>query len=564
MYTEKDIYKIFESSFKEILSVLEDEIKHIVKNRILEYQVEEYKRNYQTKTFIHRVVPVNLYDIYVNLDLELSTNNFYPIDNKIISTENISDVFKDSNFISIIGTAGSGKSTLTKHLLVNSIATNYKIPIKIELRNLNYYGKSILEYINEKVFKLNKIATSERIIDRLLKNGQFVIILDGYDELKIETKEKINENIEEITKLYPQNKYLLTSRPYSNAESLNSFSTYYVCNLTPNQVEEFIHKQFHGSRPELAKNIIESIYKQENKPFRSFISNPLLLSMFLLTYQIYSNIPPSKTTFYWQVFDTIYCLHDSIEKASFERVKTSGLIKEEFINILEIFSYITLIENKLIYHKQYLYKKFDYIKSKKKNLEFENDKLLYDITSAICILVQDGLDYSFPHKSLQEYFAALFVSKLSLDSKVEFYKKTLSYFTKISYNNQVFPYANFYSLLLELDYKIIRETVILEYFAWFRDELQISLNSEPRSDFTRVYSGLRSSYDFFINMHSFSFSVPDTNSLIKGFGNFTLNTQELYNQRINEIIGSVQEIIENLIQEIDESNEQEIDILELR
>jgi len=238
-----DIYKIFENPIKELLSIFEDEIKQIVKNKILEYQVEEYKRNVNTKTFIHRVNPVYLYDVYIDLDIELATDDLYSLCSKTVKTRNIQDLFKESNFITIIGTAGSGKSTLTKHLLINSIETEFKIPIKIELRYLNTYQKNLIDYIEEKIFKLNKIATSNRIIDKLLSKGLFVIIFDGYDEIDIEKKEEINQNIEDISKLYSQNYYLLTSRPYSNAESLTSFPTYYINSLNSNQKEQFLKKQ---------------------------------------------------------------------------------------------------------------------------------------------------------------------------------------------------------------------------------------------------------------------------------------------------------------------------------
>jgi len=411
--------------------------------------------------------------VYIDLDIELATDDLYSLWSKTVKTRNIQDLFKESNFITIIGTAGSGKSTLTKHLLINSIETEFKIPIKIELRYLNTYQKNLIDYIEEKIFKLNKIATSNRIIDKLLSKGLFVIIFDGYDEIDIEKKEEINQNIEDISKLYSQNYYLLTSRPYSNAESLTSFSTYYINSLNSNQIEQFIRKQLHETRIDFANNIIENIKNEENRPFKSFLSNPLLLSMFILTYQTYTNIPPLKSTFYWQVFETLYSFHDSVEKSSFERKKVSGLTKEEFVMLLEIFSYITMIENKLVYDKQYLYKKLNYIKSKKNKLSFDNDKLLDDLKSAICILVEDGLEYTFPHKSLQEYFAALFISKLGLESKLKFYEKTLSYFTKPT-ANIVFPYVNFYSLLMELDYKVIIEVVILNYFNWLKIQILMS------------------------------------------------------------------------------------------
>ena len=41
-----------------------EEIKQTVNNNILEYQIEEYKRNSFSKTIIHRTAPQKLSDFY--------------------------------------------------------------------------------------------------------------------------------------------------------------------------------------------------------------------------------------------------------------------------------------------------------------------------------------------------------------------------------------------------------------------------------------------------------------------------------------------------------------------
>src|SRR5205807_5854547 len=53
--------------------------------------------------------------------------------------------------------------------------------------------------------------------------------------------------------------------------------------------------------------------------------------------------------------------------------------------------------------------------------KIEPDLFIRDLIENLCILQRDGLYVGFSHKSLQEYFAALYVvSKLSPEARVKF------------------------------------------------------------------------------------------------------------------------------------------------
>jgi hypothetical protein len=52
-----------------------------------------------------------------------------------------------------------------------------------------------------------------------------------------------------------------------------------------------------------------------------------------------------------------------------------------------------------------------------KSSQIDVDKTLFrnDLTESTCMLVLDGLDYTFSHRSFQEYFAAYFMSRIKVD-----------------------------------------------------------------------------------------------------------------------------------------------------
>lgn len=438
---EDNIKKLIESVTKGIT----DEVLFFINNRILEYEAEEYNRNYYAKTILHRANPKPLLDFYVPLFIRKQENRRQ---NDKISTQNINELFKKSKYLTLIGGAGSGKSTIVKYLFINCIQSKYKIPIKIELRYLNDYNEGLIDYIKNEIFKLNKLSTNDNIIDRLLSSGKFTIFLDGYDELSSAIKEKTTKEIDDLVKIYNKNDYLLTSRPYTNIELLPLFHNYYVCDLEEAEIDLFVKKQIPENEIELANKIIETIHKEENMAFQSFLRNPLLLSMFILTFQSYANVPQKRNLFYRQVFDALFTLHDSMSKLAFVREKQSGLSKEQFEEILRLFSFLSFFEQKFVFTESYLNEKLSTIKEIKK-LSFDNEKLIEDLQIAIGILNKDGIEYTFPHRSLQEFFAAEYITNLNEKNKELIYGRL---FNSIKERPIILiDTDNFYSLLMEID-----------------------------------------------------------------------------------------------------------------
>lgn len=486
------------SLFETLLDEFGEEVKQIINNNILEYQVEEYNRNYCTKTLLHRVQPRKLLDFYQPLhivpykDYSFNRNS---ISNRI-KTESVKDVFKSKQFITIIGNAGSGKSTMVKYLFINAVDAKFKIPIKVELRYLNDYQGNITEYIKEKIFKLQKLANNDRIIERLMSSGDFMFFLDGYDEINSTKKEKITKDIDDLVKLYNKNYYLLTSRPYTEIDLLPLFHNYEVCNLSDGDINEFIQKQIPSEEKELCDKIIEAVNSSQNHSYKSFLSNPLLLSMFILTFQSYSSIPQKRSEFYGQVFDALYSMHDSMSKLAFVREKQSGLSKEQFIEVLKLFSFISYFDETFIYSNLYLNEKLNLIKEKKKNISFINTKLIDDLIVAIGIMNREGNDFSFPHRSLQEYFAAIYITSLDEQNKEMIYTKIIGSLKRRDDFMHYLSRDNFYSLLSELDEKSVIKYIILPLLG----DITVSLHSIDTKKYDEVidlYSLIKSLYDIF-------------------------------------------------------------------
>jgi len=440
---------------KELLSVLKDsinnlinefgvELKQIAFNRILQYQVETFNRNLFVKTILHSN-PTNLKEIYQPLFLRVTyrEDNFEEWDKKI-DTSSIKKLFELSRFITIIGSAGSGKSMLVKYLFVNSIEENFKIPIKIELRYLNKFKGHIKDYIFDKIFKFEDLGVSDRKIEELLSKGKFIFFFDGYDEINSEKVADVSKQIDEFTSRYNQNYFLLTSRPYANIEMMPLFHNYLLCDLGEDEISSLITKQ--KLQKELAEKIVETVNKDENRSYRSFLSNPLLLSMYILSFQTYAQVPQQRSEFYRLVVDTLYSRHDANSKLGYEREKKSGLGQKDIETVLESFCYVTFFNQSYHFNKDLMFQLFDILKQNKL-IKFDNNDLLDDLTVAISILSIEGTMYLFPHRAIQEYFAAKYISNLGGRNKKEAYNQIKNNFIERP-NSDLY---NFFSLLKELD-----------------------------------------------------------------------------------------------------------------
>ena len=442
-----ELISLFKDELVKTIGVLTDEIKQSLDDGLQNYTTNWYNKISNVKTFLFSENAVDFEEVYVPLSLQFQKKN-------INLPNDISSFFKISNCITILGHAGSGKTMLMKHSFLNILRNGYLIPIIIDLRRVDNTEFSLSEYISSLVFKLN-LSRNETIFNRLMEEGKFVFFLDGFDEISIKNKEKRTAEIEEFVDRYNKNSFMLTSRPGAGAETLSRFRSYHVCDMNNEQIKSFVMKQAKYMDEEgdlIAQKILGSIFSTDSSMFIDYLRNPLLLSMFILTFKYTPELPSKKSGFYYNVFDTLYCKHDTTSKSGgYLHERKCKKEKEQYKQILQSFSYNSYFDSKYEFDSAYINRLFEEIK-KKLSVKFDNDDMIYDLSVSIGIWVLDGLAYNFPHRSMQEYFAASLISQSEEDIKKMVYSNVMT--RKYGYDG-----FNFWSLCQEMD-----EFCFIKYF----------------------------------------------------------------------------------------------------
>ena len=256
--------------------------------------------------------------------------------------------------------------------------------------------------------------------------------------------------------LYPENYYLLTSRPGAGAENLERFENYCVMGLSQQQVIEFIDKQLSidstDENKELSVKIKTVLSEAKGTAYMKYMSSPLLLSMFILTFNEHPELPRRKSSFYYNVFDTLHSKHDAKSKAGgYQHEKKTKLNEDDIRRVLEAYCFVSYLQSTFEFSPQYIHTTITKI-LKPLNLFFDIDDLIYDLSVSVSLWVQDGTSYVFPHRSLQEFFAASYIANSREDLKSIIYGERLKKINNVESQN-------FWELCEELD-----ESCFTQYF----------------------------------------------------------------------------------------------------
>ncbi|WP_370578231.1 NACHT domain-containing NTPase [Snodgrassella alvi] len=494
---------------------------------------EYIKANYQRCAYVHTLLKrdrlTELDKVYEPLQFE--------VDDDVLE-ENVikSSIATDLHRTIISGYAGNGKTIFLKKIYKELIdnQTNF-YPIFVELRSISSGTQTLFDYIYQSILTYSDSFTQEQFTYGL-KKGLFYFLIDGLDEISESQQSNIQEEIIRLTLKYPDCPFVVTSRP----NEFTTWENFYIAHLLPfdyHQCQSFIKKIDFAE--ERKTDFLEFLTEDKFDEHEEFLSNPLLASMMLLTFNEYGDIPAKRHIFYEKCFQVLIKEHDA-SKGRFHRPLKSKLSHENLEKIFMYFCAITYQKKKYRFSLQEIDKFIDLAsKTLSSDKICKGNDIRYDFVHSVSLLLQDGNFFEFIHRSFQEYFFAKFIvndRKLELENKLD----NIDGLFSLVKANLIAMIDDMDHDYFETEYILKKLTILNEYFE------SIDAENKPEKIFEQfgivlgMYPRDFNNYNFTLGILSnYSLLIPDNDKEREldnkwGLNNFILS--EVYNKYRNLIL----------------------------
>ena len=352
---------------------------------------------------------VELHTFFINPKIRLT----YTEDKEQLNIHSIHDL-NDTNHLLFTGTVGQGKSIFMRYLALQELGFG-RLPLFIELKYVT--KQKSLENLIEDIFEnwLSDVLKSD--IKKLLNSGHITLFLDAFDELSTEFITDTTRAIETYCRDFPNLKIVLSTRPHHTISQSPHFST---VELLPYEVDEqksLIHKLV--SDPEARSNLQDAI---EAAPveIQAVLMTPLMVVLFIQKYFHDFSAPQNLTDFYANIFDIVVNKHNQT-KTGFVAQSHSGLNNPMLEAIFTRFCFNAAIKNQSAMARQ------DFLEViqnawHSNSIQYANkstvdiSKIADDFQKYMCLVLQEGEQYTFIHKSIQEFYTAKFIANLNAEN----------------------------------------------------------------------------------------------------------------------------------------------------
>lgn len=406
------------------------------------YLIKAYQRYNQVKTLVTGIAPrpiIGTNSIYVSVGVQHKSKQY--------DTATVDNLLTISRNLLICGTGGAGKSMLMRYLFLNTVNREEYIPVLLELRKISENSSSESAFM-DLIYKCMQDFDTELPREQFefsLRLGKYVFFLDGFDEIKSSLAENAAEAIQKFAAKYPENAYIMTSRPDRDFSSLETFTQVRTMELTKYQAVVMAGKFWEQDEKTIAfcRQLEESLFDKH----KDFAQNPLLLSMMFLTFMHNGNIPDHRVDFYEKCYNALYNMHDNRNKGTYKReFECANLNEYEFKLLFARFCYRTYVENEYEFSEKEIIKILNKCIQKLKIKGITARKYLNDLCKVVCLIVREGDICFFSHRSMQAYFAAFYIASRPDEHQKLFYNQI---FTKSPWKLQYDAFILAYQLTPE-------------------------------------------------------------------------------------------------------------------
>ena len=403
----------------------------------------------QIKTIATGINPRNIIgenELYIKIGVDFRNNE--------IDTSRAENLIEHGKNIMIVGSGGVGKSMLMRYLFLRTAFDGDYIPVFVELRKLSRQeaGKISIEKLIADCMAQFDVELPRDEFVYSLRLGKYLFLFDGFDEIKETLAPEAAEKLQEFCSKYPNNRCIVTSRHEEFCHPLETFVVMKSKPLSKKQAVELASKFW--EKDEKTEEFCRQLETELFEKHQSFAENPLLLSMMFLTFMRNLSIPDHLAEFYEKAYSALYSLHDNHDKGYYRRdFRCAGLDERSFKLLFARFCFQTCL------HEAYEFREAEILGLLRKCAEhlgcdIDERDYLTDLKKAVCMIVEDGNEYKFSHRSFQSYFAAVYASeRLSDEQQKKLFKDLLS-------NSANYHYESLFDLLDQIEHERFTENAL--------------------------------------------------------------------------------------------------------
>ncbi len=300
--------------------------------RYLQKVRDKYENVY---TLISKSEAIPFYSIFVCNNIEYRTplagTQGKTYRSEIVKDATVEKLINLSRHIIISGTGGIGKTMMMRHLLFDAILKypdTGVLPIFFLLKDFEDTGEPLIKHVCRIVTNFGTGISEDKVIS-MLEAGKCILMFDGLDEISRNKRDQFYKLLEAFIDRFTEAQFIISTRPNRKMTPLMRFRTVYVKPFTLDQavasIDKVVFRPDDESIKERFKNaLITKLYKTH----WVFAENPLLLTIMLMTFEKYEDIPSKMHTFYRKAFDALAQEHDA--NKGYSRPLYTGLEADDF------------------------------------------------------------------------------------------------------------------------------------------------------------------------------------------------------------------------------------------
>ncbi len=397
----------FEATLKSALNIQTHEEKNNLSyQQARKRYLKSINAEYKYLKILGKGDQFNIGDIYMPLKVSFDIDDTSI--KKILSAENLIDssILK----IIILGSPGSGKSTLFKFLAFNISNAVKHLPIYIRINDLMRTNESLYDYISKKVNGFIGRVNGEIISsnENFCRAGT-ILMLDGFDEIIDIDKEEFIKRLASFQTAHPDCKIIISSR-YSGYRKIDGFEVCQMNELTDEDIESYIWSICDDKNKDKIWNLI----KNDSRIFE-LAKTPFLLAMMASVPETLGHRATQRAIIFKNCIKYLIKEIDWEDSSARKNISESENLHEILEKALKI---IAVRFYKLDAKESFIDEEILFIIRNLENITMSPIQILNILCDYTGLLQRTGKNLYFIHRSVWEYFVAEGMKDEPLDNLI--------------------------------------------------------------------------------------------------------------------------------------------------